>query len=236
MKLDLVSDVHLEFGNMPVPKGGEVLVLAGDIHVGLKALDWIEECLKRYDQVYYVLGNHEFYNHEYHSTVRAWLEIAGKHENLEVLHNMVHAYNGVRFLGTTLWTPALRYGLKDYIVIKYANRILEPSDTQALYYEAQQFLTDALAQPWAGETVVITHHAPVPECVVPKYAGDSLNENFHCNLNYMIAENDIAFWLHGHMHDSIFIEQDGTVIVCNPRGYVGYGANHGFQNPLTLEI
>ena len=93
-----------------------------------------------------------------------------------------------------------------------------------------------MAQPWGGETVVITHHAPVPECVVPKYAGQPLNECFHAHLNSMIEKNDIAYWFHGHMHDSIFIEQDGTCIVCNPRGYKAYGANHGFKNPLTLEL
>lgn len=236
MKLHIMSDLHLEFGDCPLPPGGEVLILAGDIHVGTKASNWIEQCLRLYDQVYYVLGNHEFYNHEYHKVVSWWLEAAKYRDNFEVLHNQVHAYDGVRFIGTTLWTPSLRRGLNDYNYIGFNNRILNPQDTAAMYLEAARFLEDTLTMPWQGKTVVITHHAPIPECVVPKYAGDSLNASFHANLNSMIEDNDIAVWVHGHMHDSIGFTYHNTDIICNPRGYVGYGANFGFRNPYEHEV
>jgi Icc-related predicted phosphoesterase len=236
MKLHLLSDLHIEFGQCPLPPGGEVLVLAGDIHVGNRGSDWIEECLKIYDQVYYILGNHEFYNNDLGKVKHWWQEAAKYRDNFEVLDNHVHTYNDVRFIGTTLWTPTLQGGLNDYHIIHYAGHTLTPHDTQQFNMIAVQFLEDALAQPWDGETVVVTHHAPVPECVVPKYNGNMMNPNFHCYLNDMIANNDITYWLHGHMHDSIFIEQDGTCIVCNPRGYIDYGANTGWRNPCVLEV
>lgn len=236
MKLHYMSDLHLEFGDMLTPEGGEVLVLAGDIHVGMKGLPWIDRCLDKYEQVYLVLGNHEFYRNNYHQVLNQWLEAAKDRDNLEVLHNHVHAYDGVRFIGTTLWTPSLRYGLNDYNVIQYNNRLLEPTDTQGFYVEAQKFLEHALAQPFLGRTVVVTHHAPIPECVVPKFKGHPINECFHCNLNHMIADNDIAYWIHGHMHDSIFFDYEDTTIACNPRGYVGHGANWGFRNPEEIII
>jgi len=236
MRIDLVSDLHLEFGDIVVPDGGDVLVLAGDIHVGDKASDWIDIALKRYDQVYYVLGNHEFYQREYHQVIDWWLEAAKYRENFEVLHNMVHAHGDVRFIGTTLWTYGDMPVLNDFYYIKYFNRLLTTNDTRMFHYDAIKFLEDALAQPWGGKTIVVTHHAPVANCVVPKYNGDPINCMFHANLEDIIRENDIAYWFHGHMHDSIYLEQHGTKIVCNPRGYKGYGSNTGFRNPFTVEI
>ena len=236
MKLHVMSDLHLEFGDMKRPPGGEVLILAGDIHVGDKATDFIEDCLYDYDQVYYVLGNHEFYGCNMQRVRHWWQEAAKNRENFEVLDNTVHAYGGVRFIGTTQWTYAKDQGLSDYSLIGFANRILTLDDTVFLHREAKLFLEDTLAQPWSGETVVITHHAPIPECVVPKWQGNEANSHFHANLNYLMEEYDIAYWFHGHMHDSIFIEYEGTCVVCNPRGYYGHGANHGFRNPLEVEV
>jgi Icc-related predicted phosphoesterase len=236
MLLHLVSDIHLEFGPCPTPPGGEVLVLAGDIHVGTYALDWIQKCLAIYDQVYYVLGNHEFYNHNMQKVQYEWAKIAAGYKNFEVLDDRVHAYDGVRFIGSTMWTAAIIYGMNDYQIIQHGNDILQPVHTQMMHHISAQWIEDALAQPWEGETVVITHHAPTPECVVPKFNGNKMNPCFHAHMNRTIAENDIKYWLHGHMHDSIFVEQDGTEIHCNPRGYAGYGANTGFRNPLVLEV
>ena len=65
MKIHYLSDLHLEFGKMPknyrVPAGTDVVVLAGDIGVGLAGLHW---ALLAFDcPVVYVAGNHEHYGH-----------------------------------------------------------------------------------------------------------------------------------------------------------------------------
>ena len=48
MKIQYMSDLHLEFegeDNMSVPEVfGDVLVLAGDIQVGIRSADWIKAC------------------------------------------------------------------------------------------------------------------------------------------------------------------------------------------------
>ena len=62
MKVQYMSDLHLEFADMPIPDvAGDVLVLAGDIHVGANAIPWIEQCAHVFKDVIYVLGNHEYY-------------------------------------------------------------------------------------------------------------------------------------------------------------------------------
>ena len=236
MKLDFITDLHLEFGPMELNPVGDVLVIAGDLHVGMAAIPFIDEALKVYDQVYYVLGNHEFYHHDYDNIVAWWLKAAKHRDNFEVLHNMTHAFDGVRFIGTTLWTYGRQYVINDFALIMKGKNLLTVDDTQGFHLEAVRFLEDALALPWGGETVVITHHAPIPECVTPRFVGNLANNMFHAELNELIADNEIKFWLHGHMHDSISIDYADTVIVCNPRGYIGHGRNNGFENPLTLEV
>ena len=65
MKVQYMSDLHLEFGDMPIPEVvGDVLVLAGDIHVGADGVNWINAAAKQFKYVIYILGNHEFYHND----------------------------------------------------------------------------------------------------------------------------------------------------------------------------
>jgi predicted phosphodiesterase len=61
MKLHILSDVHVEFGPYDAPEtDADVVVLAGDIHVGRNGFDWAREQFPN-KPVLYVLGNHEYY-------------------------------------------------------------------------------------------------------------------------------------------------------------------------------
>lgn len=239
MLIDIVSDLHLEFENLPVPNGdGEVLILAGDIHTGHNATEWIRKAERNYGLVIYVAGNHEFYGNSYEYVINWWLQSTKHHYNTQFLHNSSVVYGGVRFIGTTLWTYAQDEWINDYSMIAYGGKSLRLRHTKQFHYEALQYLGKALAEPFDGPTVVVTHHAPIPECVHVKYLGNVLNPHFHGNLNNLIADNDIALWVHGHMHDSHDFEYEGTRIVCNPRGYGGIAKaeNPYFENPKTVII
>lgn len=236
MKLNVMSDLHLEFGGMDHTPIGDVLVLAGDIHVGTRAYGWIEQACKQYNAVIMVFGNHEFYNHHYNLVIEEWKAIEQNILNFFVLHNEVVVLGDIKFVGTTLWTHGNQYGLNDFNCIMFGGGMFTPKHAQQLHHEAVLFLEDELAKPFNGKVVVVTHHAPIPECVVPKYANDSINCMFHANLNTLIEDNDIDFWFHGHMHDSIYVDYHGTQIICNPRGYYGHGANHGFDQNFIVEV
>src|SRR5258708_35434027 len=62
-KILLMSDVHIEFGGLFVPKTqADVAVLAGDIHVGVNAAAWCDKLAKRLGiPVVHVAGNHQHY-------------------------------------------------------------------------------------------------------------------------------------------------------------------------------
>ena len=131
MKINVISDLHLEFSDLVLP-GGEVLILSGDVceakHVkeeydvnnilnegdpstgNFKRMDrWTrffhEECTK-YEKVFYVVGNHEHYGYQYHKTVPHLKSVLPA--NITVLEKEAVEYGGVLFLGATLWTDMNR--------------------------------------------------------------------------------------------------------------------------------
>jgi 3',5'-cyclic AMP phosphodiesterase CpdA len=64
MKLRILNDLHIEFGDFEPPAtDAGVVVLAGDIAVGMGGLRWAE---KRFSDrpVIHVPGNHDFYHHD----------------------------------------------------------------------------------------------------------------------------------------------------------------------------
>jgi 3',5'-cyclic AMP phosphodiesterase CpdA len=61
MKIRVLSDLHLEFQDWIPPKSdADIIVLAGDIHVGVHGVGWARRTFPL-RPVVYVPGNHEFY-------------------------------------------------------------------------------------------------------------------------------------------------------------------------------
>jgi hypothetical protein len=127
MRINVVSDLHLEFSDLELP-GGEVLILSGDICEvkqikadydvnnimneggpstgNFKRSDrytrfFHEECGK-YEKVFYVVGNHEHYGYKLHKTIPHLKSVLPN--NVMVLEKEQFEYKGVLFIGGTLWT------------------------------------------------------------------------------------------------------------------------------------
>ena len=65
MKIQVLCDLHVEFGDFDLPDvGADLVILAGDTHVKDKGLKWVlDQGFKV--PVIYVLGNHEFYRDKF---------------------------------------------------------------------------------------------------------------------------------------------------------------------------
>lgn len=107
MKLLILSDLHLEFGNFAMPEVEfDAVVLAGDIAVpAVKAVHWARRASNfgSARPVIYVPGNHEFYA-DVLSSGLANLQAASQGTNVHALDCDEVMLEGVRFLGCTLWT------------------------------------------------------------------------------------------------------------------------------------
>lgn len=125
MRVNVISDLHLEFSDLTLP-GGDVLILSGDVmeaknlkrsmynheYVTLPneradrradryARFMIEECSK-YSKVIYVMGNHEHYHFNYQKTYGHIKE--NLPDNVHLLENETYTIDDIIFVGCTLWT------------------------------------------------------------------------------------------------------------------------------------
>jgi Icc-related predicted phosphoesterase len=164
----------------------------------------------------------------------------------------------VRFVGTTLWsdfdalnpespaggslTQQLQARDKAFRAANFylrktgSTRHGQPMLAEAVREQSlvcQRWLREALAQPFDGTTVVVTHFAPSLQSADPRYGLTPGTAGF-CN-----ALDDLLplakLWLHGHLHaPSDYIKQ-GCRVVANPLGYARKGEQAAFRPALCIE-
>jgi predicted phosphodiesterase len=253
MKLHVLSDLHLGFDPFERPAtDADVVVLAGDIARPRQAVAW---ALGFAQPVLYVPGNHEFYGGSIEGTL-AELKRLCEGTHVHLLDDGELVLDGVRFLGTTLWTDFGLFGsggrkaeaiaeagrlLRDFsriTVDDLAGAQFTPAAAAALFERHADWLKTRLAEPHAGATVVITHHAPSPRSVHPRFAGSLLNACFVSDLERLVGSGGAQLWIHGHTHDSFDYRLNGTRVLCNPRGYANGGVNENarFDPNLIVEV
>jgi len=231
MRIQVLSDLHNEFGTMDVADAGaDVIVLAGDIDLGTRGYAWARDAFPE-RPVVYVAGNHEYYRHAMPSLTRRLLgmKTTGNVHFLECGEAIVM---GVRFLGCTLWSDfaiggdavaameLARARMNDYDKIRLSPRYrrLRPTDTAARFADSVRWLDAALAHD-AGRTVVVTHHAPSARSLDPAFGPDPINGAFASDLEDLILRRKPAVWIHGHTHLCVDYTIGGTRVVSNQRGY-----------------
>jgi hypothetical protein len=113
-----------------------------------------------------------------------------------------------------------------------------PAGSAARFARHAAWLERRLAVPVDGPTVVITHHAPSPQSVHPRFAGSLLNACFVSDAERLIDGSRTRLWIHGHTHDSFDYAANGARVVCNPRGYARNGVNENprFDPDFVVEI
>jgi hypothetical protein len=236
MKIQLLSDLHLEahphFTPEPAP-AADVLVLAGDIgsyqagglltdpEFGLARFSPLPQFGGWPVPVLFVPGNHEYDAQDFdvaHHRLRTVCDQLG----IAWLERETLALDGVRFVGTTLWSDfdaladhegstdlTRRLKLRDK-AFRAANFYLRKTGgtrhnapfladqvrTQALL--CQQWLREALARPHSGPTVAVTHFAPSLRSADPRYGLVPGTAGFCNALDDLLPLAQL--WLHGHLH------------------------------------
>ena len=246
--LRLLSDLHMEGTNFKLPPldtdPETVLILAGDINVGVRALGLLQDVYYRFHHVIYVCGNHEYYRQNI-VNVRDFLR--GELEYLEITNVSVFDQpeimdlDGVRFACGTLWTDmnkndplthlAVRDGLYDFQLIRNGDKTFTTQDAYAIFQKTVEKFAS-----WVDETtIVVTHHMPSEWCVHPRFKDSyHLNGGFRSDLDAFITRHQPRYWFHGHGHDSVNVQLGNTKIISNPRGYPRRLNNEipVFENPM----
>jgi Icc-related predicted phosphoesterase len=252
MRLQILSDLHLGGHRDPATFSppdveADVLLLAGDIQRGTAGLVWAARVGRAVGkQVVYVPGNHEHYQADMLEML-AQLRKEAQRLGIYLLDNDHAIIDGVRFLGSTLWTdfalyPELKAAsmraagamINDFRLISYDRIDFTPAKSVELHRFARAWLAEQLATSFAGPTVVVTHHAPHAGSVVERFRGDVLTPGFASDLGGLIEHCSPELWVHGHMHDCSDYRVGKTRIVCNPMGYAG--EINTFDPGLVIDI
>lgn len=248
MRLRVLSDLHHEHfpnGRRELPQAtADVVVLAGDIHEHLQGLHWAREEFPD-SEIVYVAGNHEFYHSDLPELTQAMRNLA-QALNIHFLENSAVVLGGVRFLGATLWTDFQLYGehaselayeqaqllMPDFSTVDYFTQPFTPGMSAEICATTCRWLEAELAQPFAGPTVVVTHHAPSARSIPAHYVGDALSPAFASNLETLVERCDL--WIHGHVHECLDYRVGRGRIVANPGAYPG--EDSGFDPCRVIEL
>ena len=247
------ADVLVLAGDIGSYQGGSALSALGDEDFGLgRFADWPVP-------VIVVPGNHEYDTLDFdptHARLRATCERLG----LIWLERETIVLHGVRFVGTTLWadfdalaprgpTASLADQLQArhkafraadyYLRIAATTRGGAPFLAEQIREHAlvcQAWLRAALAEPFDGPTVVVTHFAPSLRSADPRYGLRPGTAGFCNALDDLLPQADL--WLHGHLHCAIDWRDDSgrCRVVANPLGYEKKGEQAAFVPQLTIAV
>ncbi|AMM24644.1 metallophosphoesterase [Variovorax sp. PAMC 28711] len=260
---DLHIESHPRLQIAPAP-GADWLVLAGDIgsYQAGSRLTEPDFGLTRFSPrhgwptpVLFVPGNHEYDNADFDAT-HARLRSVCEALDIVWLERETLVVDGVRFVGTTLWadfdalvapSDTLGEALKKRgKAMRAANFYLQKMGTlragQPFLAETQRehsltceaWLRNALAPPFDGPTVVVTHFAPSLASADPRYGLSPGTAGFCNSLDDLLPRADL--WLHGHLHCAFDYVKDGCRVVANPLGYRAKGEQDAFRPDMLVSV
>ncbi len=129
----------------------------------------------------------------------------------------------LRVLGTTLWgnCPDAASQLRDFRRIYDADgvRKLAPPAMRDMHAACRAFLEDQLAADAATPTLVLSHHAPLPEMNGP-FVDHPFASAYATDLRHLMA-GCVRGWICGHVHINGRFEHNGVPVVSNQLGYPG---------------
>lgn len=235
MKLQIASDLHIEFKNDDIPDplnyitpSAEILVLAGDIGTFYKydqLYGFLNRLSEYFERIVYVLGNHEYYQQENTEpmTIECIKQYTKKLEesikNLSILDRSgIHVKNtDICIIGCTLWSR------------------LEPDKKLPRYFRCHNMTTSLYNKMHNNDLryiqemieycksknlrlVVVTHYLPSYRVIPSRKMSHSNVSMYASNLDYMFDGSLIHTWICGHIHSNFNTTVNGTHIVSNQKG------------------
>lgn len=259
VRLWVLSDLHLDVCPLDLtPPEHDVAVVAGDVSERLcrHVLPWLRQLRESTGRpVVYTPGNHDWWRCTYQRELAEARPLAADAGVSLLVEGEVVEHAGMRFVGATLWTDwSLRpdqraralsagsdreTGLRDVRRVKWRRgpgnySAFLPTVSAALHREQRRRVEDALAVPFEGPTVVVTHHAPHERSLRGGEWREPVDAAYASDLS-AVLEGPTApdLWVHGHVHESKDYTVGRTRVVANPRGYVMQGTAVWGTTPTT---
>lgn len=252
MKIQYCSDLHLEFPENrkfirrnPLIPVGDILVLAGDLVTFRdleKGHEFIDFVCDHYSAVYWVPGNHEYYDFDITGKPNPLYEKV--RDNFYLVNNHSIVAGDVRLVLTTLWSRIdpqnasdIKSSITDFSAITYKGKKFTTTDFTFLHEESLTFLKKAFQEPGNERFVVVTHHVPSLRNYPKIYSNSPLREAFAVELFDLIEDSGAACWIYGHHHintPEFTIGQ--TKMLTNQLGYVHHYEHGSFRRDAWVEV
>ncbi|KAG8162789.1 hypothetical protein KVR01_007267 [Diaporthe batatas] len=243
--VQVMSDLHLEVGQQyeafDFPAAGRLLVLAGDVgrlidYEGYRG--FLERQAGRFERVFLVLGNHEFFGLGYEEGIARAERLAREpalRGRLVLLDRGVWAdgESGSVIVGCTLWShipdPAravVGSRVSDYRQIRGwsvdRHNQVHGEESAWLASALQSLSEDRGRTDQQGRNIlVVTHHAPsLAGTSAPEHAGNPWTPAFATDLLPDLQTGRVKTWVFGHTHHTTELCCGGVRLVANQRGYV----------------
>jgi Icc-related predicted phosphoesterase len=247
MKLFPASDFHLDFHadngraflKSIKPKGKASLALAGDLGEFRSyqiARDWFDQICNNFVQVYFVPGNHEYYNSSPQEVDGICAELEKSFHNLHIkdLFSGVPLGNsGKKIWGDTLWFPMRQ---DDYLYYRQLNDFCVINDFGSYPFERHYAFCENLFENFREGDVILTHHAPSLRAIAKTYEGSPINRFFANGLGSLTSTIKPSWWIHGHTHQYNEYTEGDCKFVCNPLGYPGEISVHTFKDDMKISV
>lgn len=252
MKLQFVSDLHIEFFNNmyflhsnKLKKEAEILIMAGDIYLFSKnteTLSYFDYLAKTFQEVYWLPGNHEYYNSDvirYHKFLQKEIR-----PNIHIVNNQVISIEDVNLIFTTLWGNIsvnnelfIKSHVSDFSLISYDGDDFRPKQFNQLHDKSVQFLETELLKRQKEKNVVITHHVPTLFDYPENYKNSSINQAFAVEMFDLIEKYQPEAWIYGHSHVNTPDFTIGkTKLVTNQLGYVDMDEHKTFKIDKFIDV
>lgn len=242
--IDFVSDTHFEcYNSIDFEKRvdevffnqcSDTLFIAGDF---CQADRWttldLNRIFNKYKKVYYLFGNHEFYNSNIWLISDHITKLQVNYPNVKFIPDNYHCTDLNTVFFTNWHTPQhtdLQRIADSRFIIDYNAHVKEMRSRD------DAFITELLRQ-GVKPKYVVTHYLPFFESISIKYMGSVLNKFFLSDREDILHALEPKIVVHGHTHDThhyikSFENSDVTMAVwCNPIGYPNerqlYGAETG---------
>ena len=253
MKVQYASDLHLEFPQNsrylrehPLEIKGDILILAGDIHVlnsetfsNEPFWDWAS---KNYQQVIVCFGNHEFYRGYDLSQMKEGFKLKIR-DNVYYYYNCVVSIGDIDIIVSPLWSyirekneKACEQCFNDFRLIKWDNETLTAKKFTEEHIRCLDFIKRAINESKAKTKIIVTHHVPSILLYNDESQGDALDAST-VDLTDYIKNCGAKYWIYGHSHknmDNIIIGE--TTCLCNQFGYVLYNEQSTFDNLKYINL
>lgn len=238
MRIQYISDIHLEFMSKPpkIKVMAEVLCLAGDIGYPYSGIyrEFLKKMNADFKKVFIIAGNHEYYNSDKYGTHT--MEDIHQHiqgvindntlTNITFLNNSWEVYNDILFAGTTLWSKIPSANINDISLMNDFKQIegLTYDTYNLLHYKSCHFIEKMLSDVGKEENyknkkvVMMTHHLPSFNLIDEIHTFSDTN-CFYASKCDAYFVKPIKAWIYGHTHTPNKTLINNIQFVCNPKGY-----------------